>query len=343
MPRKSSSSSPGWATRPGSRPRVGAGQCGCGRGTAGRPVGRSRPRPPVPGSADPRVAAVRCSVKTNSGLQAAPGRPGAAPGLDAHRGHTGAFFPPCWCWGGAPEPRKQRQRRLLTEDTDRIQMARGVWQSAVTVRAKETDHPAWHCSTRGISGGRSFPCRRASAGCRPRRTGRAGAAHRRRFHRRPGGAPLPLRLFVESVLAVSQQDRRSGKPTDLNISPVNCCRGSTPGSASPPYRVLAQDYSGVHALDSDEARIPILDPDTGRHEMRRIVSVGGIPPRRWTPRSLAGNPDSPLAVVFLTSIIDEIVGVATDYADYHAISHWNTSALCSAKPGQWLSGQTSRR
>ena len=35
----------------------------------------------------------------------------------------------------------------------------------------------------------------------------------------PGrGAPLPLRLFVESVLAVSQQDRRSGKPTDLNIS-----------------------------------------------------------------------------------------------------------------------------
>ena len=46
--------------------------------------------------------------------------------------------------GVAPEPRKQRQRRLLTEDTDRIQMARGVWQSAVTVRAKETDHPAWH-------------------------------------------------------------------------------------------------------------------------------------------------------------------------------------------------------
>ena len=52
---------------------------GCGRGTAGRPVGRSRPRPPAPGPADPRVAAVRCSVKTNSGLQAAPGRPGAAP------------------------------------------------------------------------------------------------------------------------------------------------------------------------------------------------------------------------------------------------------------------------
>ena len=83
-------------------------------------------------------------------------------GLDAHRGHTGAFFPPCWC-GGGTEPRKQRQRRLLTEDTDRIQMARGVWQKTSrrlltedTDRtgpgglaerrywAKETDHPAWH-------------------------------------------------------------------------------------------------------------------------------------------------------------------------------------------------------
>ena len=38
--------------------------------------------------------------------------------------------------------------------------------------------------------------------------------------------------------------------------------------------------------------------------------------RRCNTRSLAGNPDSPQAVVFLTSIIDEIVGVATDYADY---------------------------
>ena len=73
----------------------------------------------------------------------------------------------------------------------------------------------------------------------------------------------------------------------------------------------------------------------------RIVARCNLAMRACGPRSLAGNPDSPLAVVFLTSIIDEIVGVATDYADYHAISHWKTSALCSAKPGQWLSGQTS--
>ena len=79
---------------------------------------------------------------------------------------------------------------------------------------------------------------------------------------------------------------------------------------------------------------------TGADKLVRYSLLAGE--RALAARSLAGNPDSPQAVVFLTSIIDEIVGVATDYADYHAISHWNTSALCSAKPGQWLSGQTSR-
>ena len=37
------------------------------------------------------------------------------------------------------------------------------------------------------------------------------------------------------------------------------------------------------------------------------------------PRSLAGNLDSPQADVFLTSIIDGIVGVATYYMHHHAI------------------------
>ena len=42
-----------------------------------------------------------------------------------------------------------------------------------------------------------------------------------------------------------------------------------------------------------------------------------VPPK--APRSLAGNPDSAQAVVFLTSIIDEIVGVAMYYMHYHAV------------------------
>ena len=37
------------------------------------------------------------------------------------------------------------------------------------------------------------------------------------------------------------------------------------------------------------------------------------------PRNLAGNPDSPQAVVFLTSIIDETAGIVTSYMHYWAI------------------------
>ena len=80
--------------------------------------------------------------------------------------------------------------------------------------------------------------------------------------------------------------------------------------------------------------------------------MGGPNPDSWEydlmlagpsgTRSLAGNPDSPQAVVFLTSIIDEIVSIATYYMHYHVISDLNASVLRYAKPGKWLSGQTSR-
>ena len=44
-----------------------------------------------------------------------------------------------------------------------------------------------------------------------------------------------------------------------------------------------------------------------------------VPLRHGVARSLAGNLDSPQAGVFLTSIIDGIVGVATYYMHHHAI------------------------
>ena len=102
----------------------------------------------------------------------------------------------------------------------------------------------------------------------------------------PGrGAPLPLRLFVESVLAVSQQDRRSGKPTDLNITLRELLARLYPGLRTPrPTEYWPRLMQAVHALDSDDARIPIFDQKTGRHEMRRIVSVGGYSPRSRPPR-----------------------------------------------------------
>ena len=41
--------------------------------------------------------------------------------------------------------------------------------------------------------------------------------------------------------------------------------------------------------------------------------------RSYCPRSLAGNPDSPQAIVFITSIIDIMVGFETYYIYYNAI------------------------
>ena len=141
-------------------------------------------------------------------------------------------------------------------------MARGVWQSAVTVRAKETDHPAWHWLNARNLWRPEFPlpsCLRwlpASVHW-PGRGQHTGAGS----HRRPGGAPLPLRLFVESVLAVSQQDRRSGQPTDLNISLRELLSRLYPGQRTPrPTEYWPRIMQAVHALDSDEARIPIFGP-----------------------------------------------------------------------------------
>ena len=63
--------------------------------------------------------------------------------------------------------------------------------------------------------------------------------------------------------------------------------------------------------------------------------------RRCNTRNLAGNPDSPQAAIFLTSITDVMMGFETYCIHYHAVYDCNTSAWRSAKPGQRLSGQTS--
>ena len=83
-----------------------------------------------------------------------------------------------------------------------------------------------------------------------------------------------------------------------------------------------QISSGYDAhLDEEEGRqrvtvsIMHVGDESGvaaRSENTTMISGG-------SPRSLAGNLDSPQAGVFLTSIIDGIVGVATYYMHHHAI------------------------
>ena len=50
-----------------------------------------------------------------------------------------------------------------------------------------------------------------------------------------------------------------------------------PDPHSQSRRVLAQADGGRGSLDSWDARVPLYDPQTKRNELRRVVSVGGIP------------------------------------------------------------------
>ena len=98
-------------------------------------------------------------------------------------------------------------------------------------------------------------------------------------HRGGGrGAPLALRLFVEAVLATSQAARREGQPVALQIPLRELLARLYPGPRRPkPNEYWPRLMRAVEALDMMDARIPWVDPKTGRGELRRVVSVGGIP------------------------------------------------------------------
>ena len=65
------------------------------------------------------------------------------------------------------------------------------------------------------------------------------------------------------------------------------------------------------AVEGRRCRRVVRWPDGESEVLMFIVGDG--------TRNLAGNPDSPQAVVFLTSIIDEIVDVSMYYIRYYAI------------------------
>ena len=91
-------------------------------------------------------------------------------------------------------------------------------------------------------------------------------------------APLALRLFVEAVLAVEMDDRRTEKPIALEVTLRDLLARLYPGPRKPrPNEYWPRLMRAVEALDAMDARIPWVDPDTGRGQLRRVVSVGGIP------------------------------------------------------------------
>ena len=101
-----------------------------------------------------------------------------------------------------------------------------------------------------------------------------GAAH----SEKTTGAPLPLRMFVESILAVSQQDRRGDGPVTISVTLRDFLTRLYPGPRKPrPHEYWPRLVKAVEVLDSVEARVPWYNPETGHGGLRRVVSVGDIP------------------------------------------------------------------
>ena len=96
--------------------------------------------------------------------------------------------------------------------------------------------------------------------------------------RSPGrGAPLALRMFVESVLSVPMNDRERGQPVAVSVSLREFLGWLYPTRTPAPSEYWPRLMAAVEALDSWDARIPLYDPHTQRNELRRVVSVSGIP------------------------------------------------------------------
>ena len=94
----------------------------------------------------------------------------------------------------------------------------------------------------------------------------------------PGrGAPLALRMFVESVLSVPMQERERGQPVAMSVSLRDFLKWLYPTRTPSPAEYWPRLMAAVEALDSWDARVPLYDPQTKRNELRRVVSVGGIP------------------------------------------------------------------
>lgn len=91
-------------------------------------------------------------------------------------------------------------------------------------------------------------------------------------------APLPLRIFVEAVLAVPLESRDGHSPVAMEISLRQLVDALYPG----PRRPRASEYwsrlmAAFEALESPAARVPWVDPKTGRGGMRRIVNITSVP------------------------------------------------------------------
>lgn len=104
-------------------------------------------------------------------------------------------------------------------------------------------------------------------------------------------APLPLRLFVEAVLAVPMDSRTSHTPVAMRVTLREMLAWLYPNPRKPrPNEYWPRLLAAFEALESPAARIPWYDPETGQGGLRRIVNISDI------PRS-PGNMDDLISII----------------------------------------------
>ena len=91
-------------------------------------------------------------------------------------------------------------------------------------------------------------------------------------------APLPLRLFVEAVLAVPMDSRDTHTPVAMRVTLSQMLDWLYPSPRKPrPNEYWPRLMTAFDALESPAARIPWYDPETGQGGLRRIVNITDIP------------------------------------------------------------------
>ena len=92
------------------------------------------------------------------------------------------------------------------------------------------------------------------------------------------GAPLALRLFVECILGLPPRWRNGEAAYEIPLSELK--RKLYPADTRIGRRVFYERLMrAAEVLDSDAARIPWYDFQTGQGDRRRVVNLTGLPHR----------------------------------------------------------------
>ena len=174
-------------------------------------------------------------------------------------------------YAGLPRPGRANINR-----TDRILPARLAMVDHTDRRAGQLFTPAAHAVERGGEGlklpGFGLERTRITPALPLALYDLGGGPSMERGH----GAPLALRLWVESILAVGLTDRANPWPTVLEIPLRDLLRKLYPSARRPrPNEYWPRLMQAVEILDS--TRIPWEDPETGKGGLQRIVNVSSIP------------------------------------------------------------------